>query len=119
MASTDPQRDTQPDVIEMAKVALSALVTSCSGVLIALLAYAGQAGTMSSDQKFYAAWVAVSAGSALWIAILSAFLGYLNTGLMVAWRPIPALWASAVITSFVSLILLGVALIQAGRLVIA
>lgn len=119
MDSTNHHANGQPDVIEMAKVALTALVTSCSGVLIALLAYVGQAGDLTTHQTHYAAWVAGSAGLGLWIAILSAILGYLNTGMMWAWKPLPALWWSAVVTAVTSFLLLGVALVQAARLVVS
>lgn len=109
----------QPDVIAMAQVGLTALVTSCSGVLIALLAFVGQAKELSPVQAFHAGWVAGAAGAGLWMAVLACLLGYLNTGVMWIGQPSRWLWWAAFGAFAASLALLGVALIQSACLVAA
>ncbi|MEN5112853.1 hypothetical protein ABE453_02440 [Brevundimonas diminuta] len=63
--------------IELAKVALTSIITSCSGLLIGLFAFAGQRGVSDAYRPFLIAAVSL-AGLALLLAISSAVIGYLS-----------------------------------------
>lgn len=100
---------------EFAKLALGSLITSCSGALIGLMAFAGQ----QPHLPFEAAWrlgvAAAWLGAALLLALLSALLAFANHAFL-AWGK-PRTWLRGLATmvgiaSLVSLTVGGIAAVQ-------
>jgi hypothetical protein len=100
---------------EFAKLALGSLVTSCSGALIGLMAFAGQQPHLPAAAAALLGLAAAWLGAALLLALLSALLAFTNHALL-AWGT-PRAWlrglATAVgIGSLVALTVGGLAAVQ-------
>ena len=82
---------------EFAKLALGSLITSCSGALIALMAFAGQQPDLppAAAQRLgvAAGWL----GAALLLSLLSALLAFANHAFLAWGKPRP--WLRGVATA--------------------
>ena len=103
-------------IVEMAKVAISGLITSCSGVLIAILAFSGQAYAKldASGAGLIEASIK-NAGAALIVSLLTAFLGLVSQIVYSYRYENRAIWYAAAVSYWLSVVLVGYALIQAGQ----
>jgi NO-binding membrane sensor protein with MHYT domain len=100
---------------EFAKLALGSLITSCSGALIGLMAFAGQQPHRSLDAAYRLSWAAGWLGAALLLALLAALLAFFNHALL-AWGT-PRTWLRGVaagvgVASLVSLTIGGFAAVR-------
>ena len=100
---------------EFAKLALGSLITSCSGALIGLMAFAGQQPDLPPAAAWRLGLAAGWLGVALLLALLSALLAFANHALL-AWSA-PRLWlrglaVAAGIASLVALTVGGLAAVQ-------
>jgi hypothetical protein len=100
---------------EFAKLALGSLITSCSGALIGLMAFAGQQPHLPPEAARRLGLAAGWLGAALLLALLSALIAFSNHAFL-AWGT-PRTWlrglAVAVgVTSLVSLTVGGLAAVQ-------
>lgn len=118
MAQDDDRIAPQPTSVEMAKIGLTGMITSCSGVLIALYAYSSQTKTFEGCDRTYLALSGVFAGLALWFSLLTAFVGYLHEGHFAIGAPVQFLWWAALVLFFMCWILLGLALLFGGLLLL-
>lgn len=82
---------------EFAKLALGSLITSCSGALIGLMAFAGQQPHLPAEAAWRLGVAAAWLGAALLLALLSALLAFANHALL-AWGT-PRTWLRGVATA--------------------
>ncbi|MEN5176327.1 hypothetical protein [Brevundimonas diminuta] len=106
----------QPSVVEMAKVAITGLITSCSGVLIAIFAFANQISELAENQRMSMLASAGCAALALWLAILSAMAGYFSEGFLIGGEAKPFWWWTALGAFVVAWLLLGASFVAGGLL---
>lgn len=105
--------------VEMAKVALTSIVTSCSGLIIGLFAFAGQRATMTDRAEVHLIWAVGLAACALILSIVGAMFGYLselayhNSDSNMPW------WTIAFGTSVAAIFALALALLQGGMMLLA
>jgi|KBSSwiStaDraftv2_1062776.scaffolds.fasta_scaffold25503_4 hypothetical protein len=100
---------------EFAKLALGSLITSCSGALIGLMAFAGQQPHLPSAAAWRLGLAAVWLGAALLLALMSALLAFTNHALL-AWGT-PRLWLRGLavtvgVSSLAALTIGGVSAVQ-------
>ena len=110
-----PDARYEASAYEFAKLALGSLITSCSGALIGLMAYAGQQQELSSAAAGRLGVAAGWLGAALLLALLSALLAFTNHALL-AWGT-PRTWlrglsAALGVASLVALTVGGLAAVQ-------
>lgn len=98
----------------MAVVAYTVLVTGCSGALIALLNYAGQAKAIVSDAKGPLMLSVTFFGAALGLTAWSALLGYLTEFRFANGQEMDRLWWAALLTAFAALLAFTAGLIASG-----
>ncbi len=91
---------------EFAKLALGSLITSCSGALIGLMAFAGQQPDLPREGAERLALAAGALGVALLLALVSALLAFSNHACL-AWGK-PRLWLRSLAT--------GVGIVSLGSL---
>ncbi len=100
--------------VELAKVALTSIVTSCSGLLIGLFAYAGQRTDLPAAADFHLLWGVSLSATGLILAILAALLGYLselayhNRGNNAPW------WFPAFACALLAVVMLASAMVHGG-----
>ena len=100
---------------EFAKLALGSLITSCSGALIGLMAFAGQQAHLPPDAAWRLGLAAGWLGAALLLALLSALLAFANHAFLAWGRPrtwIRGLAAAVGIASLAALTVGGLAAVQ-------
>lgn len=100
---------------EFAKLALGSLITSCSGALIGLMAFAGQQPHLSPAAAGRLGLAAGWLGAALLLALLSALIAFANHAFLAWGKPRPWLrgLATAVgIASLAGLTVGGIAAVQ-------
>ncbi|MDP3660952.1 hypothetical protein [Phenylobacterium sp.] len=100
---------------EFAKLALGSLITSCSGAVIGLMAFAGQQPKLAPALAWRLGVAAGWLGAALLLALLSAMFAFANHGLL-AWGK-PRLWLRGLavgvgIASLLALTIGGIAAVQ-------
>ncbi len=89
---------------EFAKLALGSLITSCSGALIGLMAFAGQQPHLPPVAAWRLGLAAGWLGSALLLALLSALLAFTNHALLAWGTPRPWLRGVAFAVGVASLL---------------
>jgi hypothetical protein len=82
---------------EFAKLALGSLITSCSGALIGLMAFAGQQAHLPREAAWRLGLAAGWLGAALLLALLSALLAFTNHACLAWGTPRP--WLRGVATA--------------------
>lgn len=108
--------DHQPSVVEMAKVAITGLITTCSGVLIATFAFAHQMTDPSLQDRYLMLGSAGCAALSLWLALGSAIAGYFSEGFLVMSNPKPFFWWASVLAYLAAWLLLAAAFVCGGIL---
>ena len=88
---------------EFAKLALGSLITSCSGALIALMAFAGQQPNLNREAASRLGVAAGWLGAALLLALLSALIAFANHAFLAWGKPRPWLRIVATAVGIVSL----------------
>lgn len=100
---------------EFAKLALGSLITSCSGALIALMAFAGQQPHLPAEAASRMGAAAGWLGAALLLALVSALLAFANHAFLAWGKPRPWLRGVAAgvgIASLAGLTIGGLAAVQ-------
>jgi len=103
-----PDQRYEASAYEFAKLALGSLITSCSGALIGLMAFAGQQPHLPPDAAWRLGMAAGWLGAALLLALLSALLAFTNHALLAWGTPRPWLRGLAVAIAVLALVALAV-----------
>jgi hypothetical protein len=92
-----PDQRYEASAYEFAKLALGSLITSCSGALIALMAFAGQQPHLPPQAVHRLGAAAGWLGAALLLSLLSALIAFANHAFL-AWGK-PRTWLRGVATA--------------------
>jgi len=111
-------QQTQYGSIEMAKLGLTSIITSCSGLLIGLLVYAGQGELTAANTPFLITAAGLS-GAALFFGILSSVIAYVSQLLFDNERDNRLAWIPAFCVACFSLLLFGAAMILGIMMLLA
>jgi len=113
----DPRYETS--AYEFAKLALGSLITSCSGALIGLMAFAGQQPHLPSAAAWRLGLAAGWLGAALLLALTSALIAFTNHALLAWGTPRPWLRGLAVAAGVASLAALSVGGVAAVQMLLS
>lgn len=104
---------------EFAKLALGSLITSCSGALIGLMAFAGQQPDLPAAAAWRLGLAAGWLGAALLLALLSALIAFTNHALLAWGTPRPWLRGLAAAVGVASLGALSIGGLAAVQMLLA
>lgn len=104
--------------IELAKVGLTSIIASSSGLLIGLFAFAGQRGVSDTIRPFLIAAVSLT-GLALLLAITSSIVGYLSQLSFDNGGENKPLWLPAFVLCCLSVLCLAAAMVSGGLMLLA
>ena len=114
-----PDQRYEASAYEFAKLAVGSLITSCSGALIGLMAFAGQQPHLPPAAAWRLGMAAGWLGAALLLALLSALLAFTNHALLAWGTPRPWLRGLAVAIAVLALVALTVGGLSAVQMLLS